>query len=1214
MRFKKTLSAIIAASMLSSVFCTVGAVTASAAGAATVDGIDPADFSSYTTYDGELGAIYTQSGTTFRVWAPTSTDVKLRLYTKGSDAEEGAELIKEETMTLDKNTGVWSDFVEGDCKNQYYTYFVTNAENPKGVEVVDIYAKAAGVNGNRGMVVALDETDPSGWDKDTHKLVNSPTEAEVWEIHIKDFSYDPESGVSEANRGKYMAFTELQTTLNNAGDVKTCMNYIKDLGINYVQINPMYDYGSVDEASGDDTQFNWGYDPKNYNVPEGSYSSNPYDGNTRITEMKTMIQTLHENGIGVIMDVVYNHTYASDTSWFNRTVPGYYYRQTADGGWSNGSGCGNDTASEREMFKKYMVDSVTYWAEEYHIDGFRFDLMGLHDCDTMDAVRDSLDKIDSRILMYGEGWTLGTTTDKRNWAGNKTSLCIQAKASKISDRIGFFNDDVRDALKGKAFDDLTSPGYISGNTGAAGTIFKSITGHYNTSNWKTKAPGQNVVYSCCHDNQTLWDRLVASTYGSAAADEIYDKRNERFVSGNKLSGAIVLTSQGISFMLAGEEFGRTKYGDHNSYRSSPEINKLDWSRTVDYADIVSYYKGLIQLRNAYPGFTDATLDSGKAIEELETPKGVIGYKLPNVTGNTANAWKNVVVYFNGNLTDSQEVTLPQISGSVVVAKGDLNGDGVITADDALTTLRSTTGLEELSAEQIAAADIDGDGVVTANDALIILRISAGLQDAPNTSGDASTVYSVIVDDQTAGIAEISTVSGKAVIAPNSALILVPKTDYDSVNVGEKYYPNEGTVVVKHVDKSTGETLFKTTLRGVEGQAYTTSVADDLSLEYDFDSIKDNNASGKITKGTTEVVYYYTPYPGGVGTVTVKYIDKDTNKALAESVTTRARAGETYTSTELGFPWYKLVSKPENAQGTYTGDTIEVVYAYEATDEVVESTIHVAMGENTKFTPYLHVWNIYDPSNGSKTYGTSWPGVLLEDADGDGWYEYTFQNGNGYKWILNDNNGSQTADMSSAGDIWVVANGSASKVTVYDYNPDKGEPTDSDVVKGTLVVKHIDENGKDIVAPKETSRPVDTAYETAPLDNAWYTVDESKLPDNATGKYIDGQIEVVYYYTAVPTKQVTAHVKLADDAKFKPYFYFWNAKSETSWPGEAMTDEDQDGWYEWTIEVGEKFNWILNNGKGVQSDDMEGEGDLWIIATSPSNFTVHATNPDKEISG
>ncbi len=1041
MGFKKAFSGFIAAAMLCSSFAVAGSVTASAA-AANVDAIDPSDFSSYTTYSGnDLGAVYTPEATTFKVWAPTSTDVKLKLYKTGSDSEEGAGLISTTQMTLDKSTGVWSVKVDGDIKNTYYTYEVKNSLNPDGIEVVDIYAKAAGVNGNRGMVVDLDSTDPAGWASDTHKLVESPTQAEVWEIHVKDFSYDPESGVSEQYRGKYMAFTEFETTLNNAGDVKTCMNYLKDLGVNYVQINPMYDYGSVNEASGDDTQFNWGYDPKNYNVPEGSYSTNAFDGNVRINEMKTMIKALHDNGIGVIMDVVYNHTYASQDSWFNLTVPNYYYRFQSSGAWSNGSGCGNDTASEREMFKKFMVDSVSYWADEYHIDGFRFDLMGLHDSDTMDAVREELDKIDKRIIMYGEGWTMGTTADRTNWKGNKTSLCIQAKAKRISDRIGFFNDDVRDAIKGKAFDDLTSPGYVSGNNGAAGTIYSSVIGHYTTSNWKVARPGQNVVYSCCHDNQTLWDRLVCSTYGSAAAPEIFDKRNERFVSGNKLAGAITMTAQGIPFILAGEEFSRTKYGDHNSYRSSPNINMLDWSRAAEYSDVVSYYKGLIELRNAFPGFADDTLDTAKAIEQLETPTNVVGFKVPNLKDTSGNTWSEMYVYYNGNLENSAAITLPAVSGEGSSFKGDVDNDGTITSSDALSILRASVNLEKFNAAKKATADIDGDDIITSFDALMVLRMSIDLEEKIAVGGE----YSVLVNKQLAGVEELEVVSGTISVEPNSALVLVKKSDYNKANIGKTTDENTAYLVVNHINSATNKTIATTTTKGTVGQGYSTQPDDELALNYDFDKIE-GAASGTLKKGTTTVNYYYKPYTAGVGTVVIKYVDATTGRALAETVTKSARVGLDYTSDVLGFPWYKLKAVPANAQGKFTADPIEVVYEYEPTEEVVTSTIHVKLDDGTAFTPYLHIWNYY--YDGNKTQGTEWSGVDLTKAqaqkkgsgitinavDSEGWYSVTFENGNGYNWILNDNAGSQTADMSSGGDIWVVAHGSAANVTVYTEKP------------------------------------------------------------------------------------------------------------------------------------------------------------------------------------
>ncbi len=1025
MKMKKVLAVALTAALLTSSVCSLGSVSASAD--------EATDYSSYATYSGsDLGATYSKDSTTFKVWAPTSTDVKVMLYTKGSAEEEGGETpVKEAEMSLDKATGVWSCTVDGDLKNTYYTYYLKNDLSPDGVEVCDVYAKAAGVNGNRAMVVDLDSTDPAGWEEDSFQRVEEPTDAVVWEIHVKDFSYDPESGVSDANRGKYMAFTEFETTLNNAGDVKTCMNYLKDLGISYVQINPMYDFASVDEA-GDDTQFNWGYDPKNYNVPEGSYSSNPYDGNVRINEMKQMIQALHDNGIGVIMDVVYNHTYASEDSWFNLTVPGYYYRQTATGAWSNGSGCGNDTASEREMFKNYMVDSITYWATEYHLDGFRFDLMGLHDCDTMNAVRAALDNIDTKIITYGEGWTMGTSNDAYNWTGEKTTLCTQSKAMRINERIGFFNDDARDAIKGKAFDDLTSRGYVSGSVSKANELMKSITGHFTNANWKTQVPGQNVMYSCCHDNQTLWDRLTASEFG---VDGDYASRYEKFVSSNKLAGAIILTSQGIPFMLAGEEFARTKYGDHNSYKSSPDINMLDWSRVQEYADIVAYYKGLIDIRQNFDAFSDGTRTTGKAITTLENlPAGVIGYSVDNIEKAetipsweqqvTSNGqWNNAIVLFNGSLTDSYDISLPG-GGSGLL--GDIDGNGSITVSDAVEAMKCSLKLVELTDTQKILADIDGDGNISVGDSTEIMKIAVKLKETTSVGG---TDYVVVADKQTAGLSAIRTVSGTVNLEANSALILVPKDSYEAAKKSDE---ENAYVVVNHVDVDTGEVLYKTTIKGTEGQKYTTQQATDLLVEYDFDSASDNT-SGTMTAGTTNVYYYYKIYAGGIGTLTVRYVDEK-GKDLCDPITSTARGGTAYTTEAKKFAWYKLDDSqlPANASGEYVKEGVEVVYHYVTSEETVKSTIHVKLAEGTEFTPYLHLWD------GTTKFPapTTWPGIKLTEKDQNGWYSCTFENGGAYNWILNDGQGTQTADMTNySGDIWVVATGSASNVTAYDHNPD-----------------------------------------------------------------------------------------------------------------------------------------------------------------------------------
>ena len=401
------------------------------------------DKSAYSGND--LGASYSKKATTFKVWSPNAASVRVNIFEHGSDNEGDAGSIMSRAMSLDKTTGVWSVTINGDLLNKYYTYSVTHGKTTK--ETADVYAKACGVNGQRSMVVDLSTTNPDGWENDKHVLVQNQTDASVWEISVADFSSSESSGVSEANRGKYLAFTEEGTTVNGVqGASSTCVDYLKKLGVKYVQIMPFYDFGSVDESKNIMDQYNWGYDPVNYNCPEGSYSTNPKKGEVRIKECKQMIQALHNAGIGVIMDVVYNHTYTSD-SWFQRTVPNYYYRMNNDGTFSNGSGCSNDTASEHLMFRKYMIDSVTYWASEYHIDGFRFDLMGLHDVTTMNSIRTALNNLyadgsGSQILMYGEAWDMATNCDEG------TVLASQKNLKQMSDRIGAFDDTIRDAIKG----------------------------------------------------------------------------------------------------------------------------------------------------------------------------------------------------------------------------------------------------------------------------------------------------------------------------------------------------------------------------------------------------------------------------------------------------------------------------------------------------------------------------------------------------------------------------------------------------------------------------------------------------------------------------------------------------------------------------------------------------------------------------------------------
>ena len=500
------------------------------------------------------------------------------------------------------------------------------------------------------MVVDLDSTDPQGWDSDKHVLFNSASEAVVWEVHVRDFSASSTSGVSEQNQGKYLAFTEGGTTLNSdtsANAVSTGIDYLVEQGINCVQLMPVYDFGSVEESiASSSSNRNWGYDPQNYNVPEGSYSSNPYDGNTRITEFKQMVQALHDRGISVVMDVVYNHTYSTD-SCFTNTVPGYYYRMTSASTYSNGSGCGNETASDKQMYRKYMIESVKYWAEEYHIDGFRFDLMGIHDITTMNNIRSALDGLyadgsGKKILMYGEPWTGGTVAISDG--------CSQSKASSLDARVGMFCDSYRDAIKGDT--DGAGKGFVQGNTDKTGTVVNGVKGK----GFGAKAPSQTIAYADAHDNLILWDKIVksngSSSWNSTSASL---KGQVQEVMG------LLLTSQGIPFMTAGSEFCRTKQGDHNSYKSSDSINNIDWTRVSTYSDVAEYYKGLLQIRENYTPMKSSTFNTPSFQSEWGD---VVAYTYSN---NKSDEWGKVCVLVNSS-TQAWTITLDG-SGWTVVADG-----------------------------------------------------------------------------------------------------------------------------------------------------------------------------------------------------------------------------------------------------------------------------------------------------------------------------------------------------------------------------------------------------------------------------------------------------------------------------------------------------------------------------------------------------------------
>lgn len=590
----------------------------------------------YTYAGNDLGAVYEKEKTTFKVWAPTAEKVMLHLYTAGSTGEAGEKELLQVEMKK-REQGIYEKQVKGDLHGVYYTFSVTVDGETR--ETGDIYAKAAGVNGKRSMVVDLEKTNPKGWEEDTH-VFHPLGKTWVWEVHIGDFSNDPASGVREEYRGKYLAFTE-NITLNQDGVHPTCVNYLKELGITHVHLLPSFDYGSVDESKCD--TFNWGYDPVNYNVPEGSYATDAFHGEVRIREFKEMVAALHKAGISVVMDVVYNHTHSLD-SFFNATVPYYYYRTWEDGTYSDGSACGNDTASDRAMFRKYMMDSVLHWVQEYHVDGFRFDLMGLHDTQTMNEIRKALNELEDgeQIFLYGEPWSAGPSALKES-----ESFATKEAMKKLAEGIAVFNDDTRDAVKGP-YDKLEVPGFVNGKKGLEEKIKRGIQGLFDEKEKvQPVSPAQLLNYVSAHDNSTLWDKLV----DSVKKDQDYETRHEDLLAMNKLAAAIVQFSAGIPFMQAGEEAGRTKQGEDNSYNLSKELNRLDWNRMYKFQDLISYYKGLHEVRNQFSGFYDLSEKARTRQHFYENlPEGIIAYEMEGIRGT--DQWEKVVVIFHA----SQEPT------------------------------------------------------------------------------------------------------------------------------------------------------------------------------------------------------------------------------------------------------------------------------------------------------------------------------------------------------------------------------------------------------------------------------------------------------------------------------------------------------------------------------------------------------------------------------
>lgn len=631
-------------------------------------------YASVTDYPVKAGSVqevcYSPSVTQFSLWSPNADSVRLSLY----ESAEAQKPICSQWLKRQKD-GSWKGSVKGDQKGKFYAFKVFDTANPYEIEETPgIFAVAVGVNGRRGAIVDMRDTDPEGWCEDKRPAMQRQADAIIYELHHRDYSIDPSSGVQ--NRGKFLALTEQGTV--TADGLASGIDHLKELGVTHVQILPSYDYGSIDETRLADNRYNWGYDPINYNVPEGSYSSNPYEPTARIREFKQMIQALHKAGIRVILDVVYNHTYDVAHANFTQTAAGYFYRTREDGSLGNASGCGNETASERPMMRKFMLESIRWWVEEYHLDGFRFDLMAIHDIETMNAIRAMLDEIDPTILLYGEGWAAETPQLQE---GQRP---IKANCTKMPG-IGAFSDEMRDGLRGPFYDDHVGA-FLAGLAGNEQSIRFGIVGaiehpgvdmtkvNYSDKAW-TLQPTQLIAYVSCHDDMMLTDRLRASVKPAAKGKKVID--NEELMRLDKLAQTVVLTSQGLPFLWNGEELMRDKKGVHNSYCSPDSINAIDWSLKARNKSLFDYYAGLIALRKAHQAFRlgEAQLVR-EHLEFIDTPDCVVAFRLKDNAGG--DEWKEIVVLANANRKDV-EVKLPtEAKFTAVVKDGVVNTEGLGT--------------------------------------------------------------------------------------------------------------------------------------------------------------------------------------------------------------------------------------------------------------------------------------------------------------------------------------------------------------------------------------------------------------------------------------------------------------------------------------------------------------------------------------------------------
>lgn len=868
-------------------------------------------------YNGnDLGAVYTKEATTFKVWAPKASGIAVKIYSTGSSYEKDAQDISTTLMKKDEKNGVWTATVKGDKKNLYYTYLITN--DGITIETADVYSKAVGVNGNRSMIVDLESTNPKGWENDNHVLCDDPTDAIVWEVHVRDFSSGEVSGVSLKNKGKYLAFTETGTTLGGNGEIPTCIDYLKKLGVTHVQLMPVYDYATIDETNPDSGEYNWGYDPKNYNVPEGSYSTDPYHGEVRINEFKQMVMALHNAGIGVIMDVVYNHTYTAKGSCFENTVPGYYFRLKSDGTLSDASGCGNETASDHLMYRKYMIDSILYWTNEYHIDGYRFDLMGVHDVTTMNEIRKALDtkvKDGKKIIMYGEPWTAASV-------GTKEKTCVKDNIKLLDNRIGAFNDTFRDAVKGHVFY-ASEPGFVQDGSSKT-QLMESIKANTDSSGmvWFNQ-PSQAVSYISAHDNYTLYDKLILST----KKDESFSKRDNEIVDMNKLAAAITLTSQGIAFMQAGEDFARTKFGDENSYISPDSINSLNWNNLVTYGDLSSYYQGLIEIRKNFKPFRDSTNLSAQSIAYSQTDNGVIAYTLENKI-TKGKEWSYIAAAFNSTNVE-KKVSLVPADGSalpkewIVIANKDEAG---------LLSLATVSGNEIEIPAKSAVILVDKESFEKLDIKSEKCTVRAEYRDDSGKmiyshvlKGNKGEVYNVSHDEALELMYDFLKVSGeeKGQFTEEPKIITYYYKKFSGkISSLTVNYIRENVNTLGVSESSVAESVV---LSVRDGDDYTAPVKNIEKLKLDLDMFP-SNAVGKMGMNDITVNYYYTAVD--VSDLIIHYHNEENWKHVGayvyytgdednsvKELTAAVPGNEMKADKELGENWFTVTLKNK---GSITG--------------------------------------------------------------------------------------------------------------------------------------------------------------------------------------------------------------------------------------------------------------------------------------------------------